>query len=1381
MKRCAFTLNANRYAFILTILVFGLIFLYPIHLYSEETGYKYLKNYNYKEYDHQPQNWGMTQAPNGIIYTANQAGVLEFDGVSWRVINIPNYTVRSIAVDKTGTIYIGGKNEIGFLAPDAKGKLEYNSLRQFLPKNRTEFSDVWKTYISEKGVYFHTSKYLFRWDSQKMKVWEPVDRFYFSFVCEGKFFIRQANIGLMEMIDDSLKLVPGGNEFISKKIFMMAPYNDGKILIGTDTDGFYLYTGTGIMPFPTEVDNYLKKNILYHGIRLSSGDYALATLRGGVVIMDTQGRLKCIWDKTSGLQDNCVHYVFEDNGTNLWLCLDKGISKIENISPISIHDERSGLYGLILTIMRHSNNLYVGTTEGLFHLELPFKFSQIKGIASNCWSLLSTGDSLLVGTSEGVYLVEKGKKSQLQVIKAPTFVLLQSRYRAGRIWCGTADRLVMLSRKNGQWLEEIGFNPINQEIRSIAEEKNGNLWLVTTTGSVIKVDFLTDSNQPVFTWYEISHGLAVSRVYAAYAANHVIFATEKGLFRYDEKKDLFIPDLTLGTEFAGGKASRNVFRIAEGIDKNIWVHSESRNYLAIPTAGGPFTIYNTPFRRIPLIQVNAIYPDSEEKIAWLASFDGLIRYDPTVKKNYSQPFHTLVRKIMVNEEIIFDGYKDKTNEADHASPPAFPYQNRNLHFEFAAPFFEAETETQYRCYLEGYDHGWSTWSKDAKRNYTNLDPGDYIFRVQAKNIYEQLGHEDVFRFKVLPPWYREWWAFWCYGTGIFGLMFIGMKWRSAKLLSENEKLEATIKDRTQEIQTKNLQLKEQSTKLEEMDRIKSRFFANLSHEFRTPLTLIIGPIEQMLSDTRENRQQQELSTILRNAKRLLNLINQLLDLSRFDSGHAKLNATNQDMIPFLKSILSSFHLIAPKKQLDLEFQSERDSIFLYFDTGKMEVVVYNLLINAFKFTSAGGKITVSVSLEQPQTKTQVSQQSGFLVLSIRDTGIGIPKEQFPYIFDRFYQVKNSNQAAMKGTGIGLSLTKENVVLHHGRIDVHSLEGKGTEFVIRLPLGHEHLKPDEIMDASFVPINKSFKDKEIEALTMITGIDEIKNNDPLEDGEMQQYEDTDADMNEAALTIASPKNKKLREEKPVILVVEDHVEVRKYICDPLRQGYTIVEAGDGKEGIEKATEIIPDLIVSDIMMPEVDGYELCRKLKTDIKTSHIPIILLTAKASEDNIIEGLETGADDYIAKPFNPKILLTRIKNLIELRRQLQQKIQKQMLLQPAEIVVSSMDREFIEEIQSIIEKNLSNTKFNVEQMSKKLYMNRATLYRKMMALTGETPTEFIRSYRLKRAAQLLKDKFGNVSQVSLAVGFSNMAYFAKCFKEKFNRLPSSYQASESK
>jgi signal transduction histidine kinase/DNA-binding response OmpR family regulator/ligand-binding sensor domain-containing protein len=1353
--------------FILAFQLFWLSLAISQNLYSEETGCKYFKNYSYKEYDHQAQNWGMAQAKNGIIYVANQGGVLEFDGVSWRVIGIPGYdTVHSIVIDNSGIIFIGGNNKIGYLSPGSNGTLRYESLLDLLKNKVKNFSYVWRTHATKEGIYSRTSNFLFRWNPGEIKVWKTDTLFRASYACKGNFYVQQQKKGLMQMVNGSLKLIPGGETFAEEKIWMLVPYdndkNSQKLLIGTRSEGFFLYDGKTAEPFPTKVNDYLEKNLLYHGIRLTSGDFALATSLGGIVIMDSHGGLKCIFNKTSGLQDDDVQYIFQDNQGNIWLCLDKGISKIEYVSPISIYDERSNLSGLVLSVVKHDKDLYVGTTKGLYYLESPLKFSLIPGMSSSCWSLLSIGGSILAATTEGVFQVGDKNDIKQKVVKDLSYMLLPSKRYPGRTWCGTDKGLIILSPKKGLWMEETRFKSIDQDIRYIAEDQKGNLWLVTSAGGVLKLDFPVDIDRPVVTRYETSHGLPAGRVYATEAAGHVMFATERGIFRFDEKKNVFIPDRTMGDEFAGGPDANSVFYIVEDKNKNTWIHSRSRNYQFISCPGETFKIYSEPFRRIPVIQVNAIYPDPDGKTTWFASFDGLIRYDATIKKNYRQPYRTLIRRVLINEKQenerqIFGG---------QAGKPLFPvieYRDRNLYFEFAAPFFEVETETQYRCFLEGYDSDWSVWSKVAKKNYTNLDPGMYSFRVRARNVYHYQGEEDVFKFKILSPWYRTWWAFLIYGIIFLVSMVLVVKWRSHKLEQEKQKLEQTIIERTREIQEKNKQLKDQSEKLKEMDKVKSRFFANISHEFRTPLTLIMGPMEQMLSDSQDQRQQKRLSMMLRNSQRLLTLINQLLELSRFDSGKVKLQAAPRDIVPFVKEIVSSFQLAAQKNRLELEFYSEKESITLYIDAPKMEDVMYNLLINALKFTPPGGKIAVSVFIRQREQQDprdhppKGSSIPGFVNLSVQDTGIGIPKEQLSHIFDRFFQTQGPRQEALKGTGIGLALIKENVALHHGKIDVHSQEGKGTEFVIRLPLGHAHLEPGEIIDTAAAP-PQSPKYQEIESLYMLAGSEDKEQAD-----EAPGVVDT------------------LDREKPIILVVEDHTEVRKYICEPLKAEYTVIEGADGKEGIEKAREIMPDLIVSDIMMPGVDGYELCRELKRDIKTSHIPVILLTAKASEESIIQGLETGADDYITKPFNSKILAVRIKNLIELRRQLQQKIQKQMLLQPAEIAVSSMDREFIKELQEIIEKNLSESGFNVEELSKKLYMNRATVYRKIMALTGESPTEFIRSYRLKRAAQLLRGKSGTVSQVASAVGFDNPAYFAKCFKEKFHQLPSSYQASESK
>jgi CheY-like chemotaxis protein len=533
--------------------------------------------------------------------------------------------------------------------------------------------------------------------------------------------------------------------------------------------------------------------------------------------------------------------------------------------------------------------------------------------------------------------------------------------------------------------------------------------------------------------------------------------------------------------------------------------------------------------------------------------------------------------------------------------------------------------------------------------------------------------------------------------------------------------------------------------------VKSRFFANISHEFRTPLTLIMGPLEQMLAREKQQHQKEQLNLMLRNSHQLLMLINQLLDLSKLDSGQLKLQAGPQNIISFIKGIISNFESLAAQNRLNLTFHAKDEDIIVYFDPGKMEQIMGNLLVNAVKFTPPGGEIGVSVTVYSPD----------IVEISVRDTGMGIPKEQLDRIFDRFYQADSSLHRGIqqiKGTGIGLALTKELVVLHHGNIDVHSRMGEnsGTEFIIRLPLGKAHLQPGEITDA---PASSStYPNREPMRI-------------PLEESNTRAEEIEEEDR--------SDPEKQGTREKNIILVVEDNPDVREYIRGPLQPDYTVVEAADGKEGIHKAKTIIPDLVISDIMMPGTDGYELCRTLKKDIKTSHIPVILLTAKASEESIIEGLETGADDYITKPFSTRILEARVKNLIELRRQLHIKMNREMTLQPAEISVSSMDQKFLKELQEMIEKNLADPGFNVEQLANKLYMSQSTLYRKILALTGETVTEFIRSYRLKRAAQLLKARFGNVTEVAFEVGFSNTAYFTKCFKKKFHRLPSQFQAAE--
>jgi signal transduction histidine kinase/DNA-binding response OmpR family regulator len=1371
-----------------------------VYLYSEYTGFKYFKNYSYREYRSVPQTTMIDQNSQGIIYVANQWGILEFDGASWQVIQIPPMLVFSLAIDDEDMIYVGGRGHIGFLAPDSKGVLQYMSLVDQLNDNYRNFPLVWPTYCVRDKIYFSNRNFLFQWDKKenKMNVWKPRYAFDNIFSLGDKFFIYDDKFGLMQIINGSLNPVPEGKTFAGKEVEMMVPYDsDGKrILIGTQFDGFYLYDGTQFVRFHTKADDYLRRNQLSYGIRLGAcpGEFALTTMLGGIVIIDSHGNLKYIFNKNTGLQDNHVTYIFEDSQGVLWLALSKGISRLEYSSPFEIYDERLNLPGEVLSIMKHHGDLYVGTTSGLYFLSsLPSRgFQLVSDISNMCFSLLSIKKSILVGTNRGIFLVQHGQHDTKQkVLETSCGVLYRSPLHNHRIWVGTMQGLVALRMniKNNlfQFMEEKKIENTNADIRAIVEDPKGNLWLSTLQKGVIKVDFPTDIHHPVVTWYNTSHGLPSGGVSVFFAAGHVMFTTNKGIFRFDQANNKFIPDRTLGDRFASG--DRNAYPIVADQDKNIWFNSFGYNVQAIAQPDGSFFINSIPFRRIPPAFGPVIYPDPDDDSVWFGSADGLIRYNPRIKKNYQHEFQAIIRKVeMINKKTsFFEGHQSNPTNKSKPSFLTLKYKHRNLHITVAAPFFEDESRTTYQCFLEGHDKDWSSWTSETHGDYPDLSPGFYTFRVRARNIYEHLSSEDVFQFKILPPWYRTWWAFLCYAIGFFLVIYLAVKWRSRKLEQEKKHLEQIINERTKEIGDKNqqlekqtLQLKNQSEQLKEMDKVKSRFFANISHEFRTPLTLIMGPLEQILSDSKDKELKQKAGLMLRNSKRLLTLVNQLLELARFDSGKMTLQASLQNIVSFLKSIVASFESLAIQQKLELIFQAEAEDISLYFDSEKLERVIFNLLSNAIKFTPPEGKIMVTVN--KNLTK-ETNFPDGSLDISVRDTGIGILESQLEHIFERFYQASGSYENQQKGSGIGLALTKELVVLHHGEIHVRCSTGKegktsGTEFIVRLPMGKEHLKHGEIVDTP-IPETKTpplsiYKDKEFYEFPGLA-IDTIKK-------EEEAVEKVGSDESDAVAEEAKGIDIEIESEiqgKNIILVVEDSIDMRNYIKCSLEPLYQVIEAANGKEGIQKAREIIPDLIISDIMMPEANGYELLGVLKRDITTSHIPIILLTAKASEESVIQGLEIGADDYITKPFNTKILAARIKNLIDLRCQIQLERKRRMALQPTEISVSSMDETFYKELQNILEKNLTDPEFNVEQLCKKLYMGRTSLYRKILALTGEPPTQFIRSYRLQRAAQLLKAHFGNVTEVAFAVGFSNTAYFTKCFKEKFHQLPSTLHASE--
>lgn len=532
-------------------------------------------------------------------------------------------------------------------------------------------------------------------------------------------------------------------------------------------------------------------------------------------------------------------------------------------------------------------------------------------------------------------------------------------------------------------------------------------------------------------------------------------------------------------------------------------------------------------------------------------------------------------------------------------------------------------------------------------------------------------------------------------------------------------------------------------KLKELDEMKSRFFANLSHEFRTSLTLILGPLRELQKESFDGDSQALYQVMQRNSQSLLHMVNQLLDLSKIESDKMPLRARETNLNPFLKPIMAAYHSLAESRQIGFRFRI-KENVVLYLDREKMEKVFHNLLSNAFKFTEAGGNIFVDTGACFSKGRQQA-------FIRITDTGIGIGPTELPRIFDRFYQADNAHTQKYKGTGIGLALTKELVELHRGEIDVISIPGEGTSFTVRLPLGHAHLSKSEIIHPKALSTETIFQKD--------TGT-EFPGTTP---------EETDAGGG-TGTSVAPFGRPTLR---PNLLIVEDNADMQAFLIQILQAHYLVTAASNGLEALKKAVELQPDLILSDVMMPEMDGMELCRRLKLDENTSHIPVILLTAKSDKEPRIEGLETGADDYLTKPFDAEELLALLKNRIRQRALLRERFSREITVQPRDIAITSADERFLQKAMEIVECNMADSDFNVKAFIGQMGLGRSQVEAKLKALTGQTPVEFIRIFRLKRAAQKIAAKEDTVSRIAYSVGFNNLSYFAKCFKEQFGQPPS--------
>ncbi|QHT67376.1 response regulator [Rhodocytophaga rosea] len=800
-----------------------------------------------------------------------------------------------------------------------------------------------------------------------------------------------------------------------------------------------------------------------------------------------------------------------------------------------------------------------------------------------------------------------------------------------------------------------------------------------------------------------------------------------GLFSYNKEADVFTPfyDST-------GVINRvtTVFNITEDHQKNLWLKTPKK-IIKLNVQKKEASVYETRSHEYDYVLFSSYITGTGEILS--GDTTGYISFYPdSLLKGVRPPAIALTGFSLSDQPVNF-------GKSSLLPEPIYQLKELRLkHFQntfsiaFTSIDFTSNGEDRHMVYmLENYDSKWRKADAAGTAGYYNVPAGKYVFRVKVMNLYGQWAQKEI-SVVISPPFWRTPWAY-----GLYGLVVLGLAVMGREIIVRSERVKAAHRLRLL-----------QAEQLHQIDQLKSRFFTNISHEFRTPLTLIFAPLEKLLNQQLDSTQiKKNLRLIDRHARQLLHLINQLMDFSKLESGSLKLSLTHGDINRQSKVLTFSFTSLAQSKGINLAFSSAYQSILGYFDSNVLEKVMHNLLSNAFKFTPPGGSVRVEVTLSKAldeAIKDTASHWSQTIGIHVKDTGSGIPAEEQSRIFERFYQVDGSQIREGEGTGIGLALAKELAELHGGRIELTSEVGKGSEFILYLPLTD-----------CIAQLNLSADRQEMmpDRLMMVKQENE-ESTSPLQ---------TPTEENE------------ISEGFPLLLIVEDNREVREFIRDNFIDHFRVLEASNGLEGLELGKQHIPDLIISDRMMPKMDGMELCRQFKTHALTSHVPIIMLTAKATQESKIEGLEIGADDYVAKPFSLQELKARVKNLIDQRKKLRERFTKEVKLQPKDIAITSTDELFINKAIAIIERHMSDEDFTVEIMVEEMAMSRVQLHRKLKALTDESTSEFIRTIRLKRAASLLEQGYGSVSEVMYAVGFNSVSYFASNFKQRYGVNPSQY------
>jgi signal transduction histidine kinase/ligand-binding sensor domain-containing protein/DNA-binding response OmpR family regulator len=1199
--------------------------------------------------------------------------------------NTSNYLINSLVKDKNGTIYLGTSLGLKVLDP-----LKNEVKKAAIDSNKTLGS------LNIVSMFVDSNQNLWIGNGYK---------------------------GLVK-VDLNAQVKQGILYPVTQKRIMSIQATDSKtILCATENDGLIVVNDQGVVQKKYVNNKFnirsLGSNSVWSLFQDKEKRIWLGYYNKGLGIFDKinskVNMIESLPGNPQSLQTSCVTGIAKDQEGQLWISMEGGGVDVYNPSTKSFKH-----------INKSDNTYYSGLTDG----NITKVFIDKK---QNVW---------LASWNEGIFFLKKGSRNFINYKTKNTPNLASDNIMSitedsrGVIWIGTFGKgLHYYTPSDGQihHCNSLPFSKAgvsNLDIRKVLADSDDAIWIGSTTGlyKVTTKDFVhfsvvsfRDKMSAKFKNHKSTH--TINSLYEGKNKEIWIGTDGAGLFSYNKKKDL----LKWYINFRGLN-EKSISSIVESNDRNIWLSGKKgitridlKNQTTINYSIDDGLLGND-------FNNNAVLKD-ENGTLYFGSYEGLNYFNPAslVKSKKQLPIYFTDLKLFNKTVKPLEKNSPLIKVISQTKKIILQHDQSVFTIDFIAVNYSFPARNQYAYYLEGFDDSWNYVGNKRSATYTNLAPGNYVFKVKAaeKNgVWSQAPLE--LKIEILPPWWKTSFAYLFYSLLLLAAIHFGNQYYQNRF-KQKQMIEFEQKKAFQ---------------IEKLNNKKLQFFTNISHEFRTPLTLILNPLADIIKNYSADLPEgvlHKLQTIQKSSDRLSRLINELMDFNKLQFNKMTLQLQQIEVVSFTREIVSYFDEEAFSRGIDLQFESNKTSLKDWIDPKMFEKIIFNVISNAFKVTPDNGKILVKINVNEQLVRFPLINDSNTypsFEVTVEDTGAGLDKKDIKKIFDRFYQVNNLNKAYYGSTGIGLEVVRGFVELHKGIIEVESELGVGTTFKLVFPVGKEFFNENEILFEEFK------KEKKIS----FTPIVEKSETEVLEDPEKQDRTYT-------------------------ILIVEDNVELRNYLKNELKKEYKVIVAENGKVGLELAQQKLPDLILTDVIMPVMSGLELCKNIKADLKTSHIPLMMLSAKALVKDRLEGIDSGADMYLSKPFDMDILRSSLVQLINSRQIMFNKFYNGITPKAKE-KTTTLDNEFIKNILNYINENISETELSVEDLASKVFLSRSQLYRKVKTLTGVSVNEFIRNVRLEKATELIELGNDNITEISYKVGFSSPSYFTKCYKEKYGFLP---------